>query len=96
MGNWVGLQLSDDGANRDAIGSWLEVKTDSGTQQREVTIGGGHVSGELVPLHFGLGQSGTAQVRVTWPNGTQGDWQTVNANHIYEIAPGVAPAVLDK
>ena len=29
-------------------------------------------------------------------DGTQGDWQTVNANHIYEIAPGAAPAVLDK
>jgi hypothetical protein len=91
LGNWVALELAQDGANRDAIGSWVEVRTDAGTQQRETTIGGGHVSGELVPLHFGLGQSATAQVRVMWPDGTQGEWQTVDANQIYEIRPGADP-----
>ena len=30
MGNWVGLSLRQDDANRDAIGSWIEVKTDQG------------------------------------------------------------------
>jgi hypothetical protein len=91
LGNWVGLRLSQDGANRDAIGSWVEVRSDAGTQQRETVIGGGHASGELVPLHFGLGQSATAQVRIMWPDGTQGDWQTVNANHVYELTPGQVP-----
>ena len=42
-------------ATRSARGS--RCKTDAGVQQRELTIGGGHASGELVPLHFGLGQS---------------------------------------
>ena len=94
MGNWIGVQLAQDGPNRDAIGSWLEVKTDAGTQQRELTIGGGHVSGELGPVHFGLGQATSAQVRITWPDGTQGDWQTVTSNQTYNISPGAAPAVV--
>ena len=44
----------------DAIGSWIEVRANGAVQQRELTIGGGHVSGELVPVHFGLGQSTSA------------------------------------
>ena len=95
IGNWIALQLRDDGANRDAIGSWIEVKTDAGVQQRELTIGGGHASGELGPVHFGLGRSGSAQVRVTWPDGTQGDWQAVNANQGYVIQPGAAPVPIN-
>jgi hypothetical protein len=94
-GNWVALDLRQDSANRDAVGSWLEVRTDSGTQQRETTIGGGHASGELVAWHFGLGGASSAQVRVTWPDGTQSDWQTVNANHTYALSPGAAPQVAD-
>ena len=94
LGNWIAVQLREDGANRDGIGSWLEVKTDAGVQQRELTIGGGHVSGELVPVHFGLGQSTQAEVRVTWPDGTVGDWQTVTGNAAYVLARGAAPETL--
>ncbi len=96
MGNWIGLQLSQDGANRDAIGSWIEVKTDAGVQQRELTIGGGHVSGELGPGHFGLGQAGSAQVRITWPDGTRGDWQSVSGNQTYLVEPHAMPAVISQ
>ena len=92
MGNWIGVRLAQDGPNRDAIGSWLEVKTDAGTQQRELTIGGGHVSGELGPVHFGLGQRNVRAGAVTWPDGTQGDWQTVTSNQTYKITPGAAPS----
>ncbi|MEO6350334.1 MAG: CRTAC1 family protein, partial [Candidatus Limnocylindrales bacterium] len=96
MGNWIALELGDDGSNRDSIGAWIEVQTDAGIQQRELTIGGGHASGELVPVHFGLGQSGTAQVRITWPDATQGDWQQVTGNHTYVIARNVAPVQVDQ
>ncbi len=92
MGSWIGLDLRQEGPNRDAIGSWIEVRTANGTQQRELTIGGGHVSGELVPVHFGLGQSTSADVRITWPDGSAGDWQTVEANKTYVIEAGTAPA----
>ena len=91
VGNWIGLSLQQAGANRDAIGSWVEVKAGDTQEQRELTIGGGHASGDLAPLHFGLGSAGQAQVRITWPDGSQGDWQTVDANGTYLIQPGVAP-----
>jgi hypothetical protein len=91
MGNWIGLSLQQGGPNRDAIGSWVEVKAGNTEEQRELTIGGGHASGDLAPLHFGLGRADQAQVRVTWPDGSQGDWQTVNANGTYLIQPDSTP-----
>ena len=85
MGHWIGIDLRQDDANRDAIGAWLEVRVGDVTAQRERTIGGGHVSGELAPMHFGLGGETSAQVRVTWPDGSVGDWQTLDADHAYLI-----------
>jgi enediyne biosynthesis protein E4 len=95
IGNWLALSLQQPGANRDAIGSWVEVKAGDLEEQRELTIGGGHASGDLVPLHFGLGTMGQAQVRVTWPDGSVGEWQTVSANATYLIQPGSAPQVIE-
>jgi hypothetical protein len=91
MGNWLNLQLRDTTENRDAIGSWIEVRTPAGVQQRELTIGGGHASGELGPVHFGLGQQTQAEVRITWPDGTQGDWQPVTSNNAFLIGRGATP-----
>ncbi len=95
MGNWVELELFQRGANRDAIGAWLEVRVDEHVMQRERTIGGGHVSDVLAPLHFGLGAADHAEVRVTWPDGSRGEWQSVAANHVYEISMGSSPRVVD-
>ena len=50
------------------------------TVEREVTIGGGHASGELGWIHFGLGDADSAEVRVRWPDGELGPWQEVAAN----------------
>ena len=54
MGHWLAVEPAQDGANRDAIGAWIEVRADGQVQRREVTVGGGHVSGALDPVHFGL------------------------------------------
>ena len=62
------------GANRDAIGSWIEVKVGDRIQRREVTIGGGHGGGQLGWTHVGLGSADEAQVRVQWPDGEIGPW----------------------
>jgi hypothetical protein len=94
-GNWIGLSLAQPGPDRNAIGAWLEVRVAGRVAQREVTVGGGHASGELVPLHFGLGQSTQADVRVTWPDGTIGDWQTVNANATYLVQPRAQPQAIE-
>ncbi len=77
MGGWVGLRLQQPGPNRDAIGSWLEIRAGDTTILRELTVGGGHISGHLGWLHAGIGDAERVEVRVTWPDGEVGPWQDV-------------------
>ena len=92
LGNWIELKLSQPGTNGDAIGAWIEVTSTDRTQRREITVGGGHVSGTLGPVHFGLGDAQNARVRVTWPDGEAGPEIRVEANALYEIARDRAEA----
>lgn len=84
-GNWLTVELSQDGVNRRGVGSFIEVKTEHVTQTREVTIGGGHAGGQAVAEHFGLGKARQASVRVIWPEGNASDWQLVDVNQALEL-----------
>ncbi len=88
MGGWLGLRLEQPGPNRDAIGSWLEVRVGDQVQRREVTVGGGHLSGELGWIHVGLGSAQQAQVRVQWPDGQWGPWMPISADQFAVIQRG--------
>jgi hypothetical protein len=90
-GNWLQLSLHQPGGNRDAIGAWLEVRCGETVARREITVGGGHVSGQIGWRHMGIGAHDSAEVRVIWPDGTPGDWQPVAANGFYRIARGAPP-----
>ena len=72
MGHWLAVRLQQDGANRDAIGAWVEVTAGDRVMRREVTVGGGHAGGQLGWIHFGLGDAESASVRVLWPDGEDG------------------------
>jgi hypothetical protein len=85
MGNWLAIRLAQAGANRDAIGAWIEVQLGETTLRRELTIGGGHAGGQLGWAHFGLGGAGAAQVRIQWPDGEVGPWQRLMANQFVNI-----------
>jgi hypothetical protein len=93
MGNWISVELSQLVANRDAVGSWIEVQIGDRTLTREVTVGGGHASGQLGWIHFGLGPASNAEVRVIWPDGEEGPWMSVDANQFLTITRGEAEAV---
>jgi enediyne biosynthesis protein E4 len=84
-GNWLAIELTQDGPNRDAIGSWVEVDLGGRVVQREVTIGGGHAGGQLGWIHFGLGDTDTARIRVQWPDGEVGPWMRVDANQFIQL-----------
>ena len=86
-GNFVELRLKQQGPNVNAIGAFVEVKTEAGVQRREITSGGGHVSGQAGWIHFGLGAAKAAEVRVRWPGEGWGA--------AYEV-PGNGFAVLDR
>ena len=95
MGHWLALEPAQDGPNRDAVGAWLEVRTGDRIQTREVTVGGGHVSGALGPVHFGLGEASEAEVRVIWPDGEAGAWLPVEADRYLRLERGAeAPIAL--
>lgn len=88
-GHWIEVKLSQDGANRDAIGAWIEVRCDgSAVMRREITVGGGHASGALGWWHFGLGEGAEAELRIIWPDGTSGDWEKVTGNSFYVVERG--------
>ncbi|MEZ5885826.1 MAG: CRTAC1 family protein [Paracoccaceae bacterium] len=90
-GHWLGLRPHQDGADPDAVGGWIEVRTGDRIQRRELTVGGGHASGEAGWWHFGLGSAAAADVRVLWPDGTAGDWQAVPADGFYRLNEGKPP-----
>ncbi len=91
-GNWLQLRIGQSGSNRDAIGSVVEIRRGDVVERHEIASGGGHVSGSVGWLHFGLGSSDAAELRVIWPDGTEGDWLTLPANGFHILQKGAAPA----
>jgi enediyne biosynthesis protein E4 len=93
MGNWIELRLRQSGANRDAIGAWIETRISQRTTWTEVTVGGGHAGGSLGWVHLGLGPAGRADIRIQWPDGEIGPWMTVDANQFLDVERGSAAPV---
>jgi hypothetical protein len=93
MGHWLQVRLAQAGANRDAIGAWVEVDLGPRVVREELTVGGGHASGNLGWMHFGLGEATRVKLRVQWPGGEWGDWQAVPADGFYTVDKqrGVTP-----
>ena len=84
-GNWVLIDVTAMGANTKAIGAFIELRSAAGIQTREITVGGGHVSGDGGLHHFGLGEMDTAEVRVIWQGRTVLEWQPIAANQILRL-----------
>lgn len=80
MGHWLAVRPRQPGANRDAVGAWIEVRTGDRVWRVERTVGGGHASGQLGWVHVGLGEAERAEVRVTWPDGSVGPWHAAEAD----------------
>jgi hypothetical protein len=93
MGHWAAIDLQQSGPNRDAIGAWIEVQAGDEVQRRELTVGGGHLGGQLGPVHFGLGDATEAQARVQWPDGEWSDWLPLAIDQYQSIVRGATEAV---
>jgi hypothetical protein len=85
MGHWLQLRLQQAGGNRDAVGAWVEVDLGGRVIREELTVGGGHASGQLGWMHFGLGPTTDARVRVQWPHGDWSDWTAVHSDAFYVV-----------
>jgi hypothetical protein len=82
-GRWIEVKLQQPGSNRDAVGAWLEVKHGGRILRREIFVGGGCASGQNGWWHFGLGDTAKTDIRVIWPDGAAGDWQSVDSGKFY-------------
>jgi hypothetical protein len=94
MGDWIALQLEQPAPNRDAIGSWVEVRTGNRILLKEVTVGGGHAGGQLGWIHFGVGEAESVELRVQWPDGEKGPWLNVDTNQFVNVARDASEAVV--
>jgi enediyne biosynthesis protein E4 len=84
------LRLSQEGPNVNAIGAFIEVKTTDRVQRREITSGGGHVSGQSGWIHFGIGDAEEAEVRVRWPGSGWSEPQPLKAGSFAILERGAA------
>ena len=65
---WLSIDLKGHRANPQGIGARVTVRTASGSQVREVRLGGSYLSQAPTTLHFGLGGDAVAtSVEVQWP-----------------------------
>ena len=85
MGHWLSVGLRQPPPNVDAVGAWIDVRTDGRVASREVVVGGGHAGGQLGWTHVGLGEDTSAEVRVQWPDGEVGEWMAVDADRYVTI-----------
>jgi enediyne biosynthesis protein E4 len=85
LGGWLQLRLSQPGGNRDAVGAWIEVDLGGRIVRQELTVGGGHASGHMGWMHFGLGAAQSVRVRVAWPQGPTSAWMDAPRNGFYWI-----------
>ncbi len=85
IGHWLQLRLKQAGGNRDAIGAWIEIDLNGKIVRQELTIGGGHASGHLGWMHFGIGITNKVKMRVQWPHSDWSEWQSVTADKFYTV-----------
>lgn len=85
MGNWIQIELQQQSPNRDAIGATISIKTGNKVQTRTIQTGGGHASGKLGFVHFGLGVAERATIRIKWPDGSWSHEYRVFANNFVVI-----------
>jgi enediyne biosynthesis protein E4 len=89
--HWIQLRLHQQVPNTDAIGAVLELKQAGRIMRREITVGGGHASGQNGWWHVGLGPQTAAEIRVTWPDKSTGDWQSLPADGFYILEQNAPP-----
>ncbi|MCR9135332.1 MAG: CRTAC1 family protein [Alphaproteobacteria bacterium] len=92
MGNWLQIELQQDGANRNAVGATILVKSGNATRLRKVQAGGGHASSHAGFIHVGTGVAERAQIRVQWPDGEWSPAYRVFANNFVVIKRGQSEA----
>ena len=88
QGHWVKVLLEGVKSNRSAIGARVIAQYGGRSQAQEVAAQSSFYSANDRRLHFGLGNSATADLTVRWPNGTIEKIGAVPADHLIVIREG--------
>jgi hypothetical protein len=84
--HWLEFKLQGTKSNRDGIGARIKVVTKSGAQYNHMTTSAGYASSSAGPVHFGLGQSASADlVEIHWPSGIVQQMHTVAADRVVSV-----------
>ncbi|HUO86661.1 MAG TPA: CRTAC1 family protein [Thermoanaerobaculia bacterium] len=94
--NWLQVELVggaagvERGSNRDAVGARLEIRVGDRRQAREVVLGDGYGSQNMLRQHFGLGSAGRVdELSVRWPrSGAVQRFRDLPVNRIVRIVEG--------
>lgn len=86
--NWLKVKTVGVKSNRTGIGARVYCAAGGRRQMDEVRSGGSYLSQSDLRVHFGLGESGTADVEVHWPSGTVDKLRAVKANQVITVVEG--------
>lgn len=79
---WLKVLLTGTRSNRSAIGARVTIHSGGRTQVQEVLAQSSYLSVSDRRLHFGLGESTSAEIAVRWPNGDRERFENVKSNQI--------------
>ena len=94
-GHWLGLDARQAAPNTRLVGSFIELRAGGRRAVREITVGGGHASGQAGFEHFGLGAADQAKVRIVTPDGTASDWTPVQIDRYLRLTRTAGKTALD-
>jgi VCBS repeat protein/ASPIC/UnbV protein len=94
--HYIKLNLTGVQSNKRGIGARVTVTHDGKIAFRENNGGGGGEWGSQGdgPMHFGIGSSGTAAVRIVWPSGIVDVLPAVAANTVLSVTEGSSSALV--
>ena len=94
-GGWIGFELGDPTAEREALNARITVESSAGEQWRETRSGGAYISEADSRLHFGLGAATIEDVRIRWRDGTIDRLGPLTSGAYYRVLRGRAPQRLE-
>jgi hypothetical protein len=89
--NWIKVKLEGVKSNRSAIGARVLVHYGGKTQAQAVLSQSSFFSCSDSRLHFGLGNSTSADIDVYWPSGLHETFKQIPGNRLTTIKEGVGP-----
>jgi hypothetical protein len=86
--HWLKVLLKGTKSNRSAIGATVIASYGGKRQAQAVVAQSGYLSVNDRRLHFGLGESESADLTIAWPSGTRESYAHLAADRLYTIKEG--------